>query len=473
MQGYEIESATVGAMYWVPLDEFHDPHRVRQHFSAEKKSLNFQTKRWESTYIPLYREGVGEFAGCLGLPIAEGMEMFPANITHEALSDGRDVTSWTRTPDPHHPMAAPGQDKFMEATHDAVTGFYSSLIKAETGTGKTVVSLAEAQKLGGTVCIMVPTHRLMNQWTRQAHELLGVPMDKIGHIIGPKCQWGRDVVIAMMKSVAMRDYPPECYTAFRTLITDEVHNTGATLNSQIQGLFNARFKWSVTATDEKRDGGDRVYYSFYGKPSFKVSMQGVPTELLTLYFTSSKPISGNGKTAKLIALAYDHERNEIFARVAKHWHRTDKPSLFITEHVRHAEIMRKLFIKRGIPENDIGMYLGSQSVDGISSDTTPEYLDWVEKRAKVVIATYGMMKEGIDIPRLSRGMDMSPRDELEQVLGRIRRRWDGKDKAIWVTLRDRAVPSFDQSYVKRIRSVKHLTGVEQRRVGMDDVLRHT
>lgn len=471
MIGHTVEHAIIGAMYWVPLAQLNDPHRVRQHFLVGKRVMDFHTKRWGEDKIPVYREGKGEFAGYLGLPIAEGMELFPARRLEERLSDGAPFTSWTKRPDPEHPLAAPGQREFMAKTHEAATDFYSVLIKAETGTGKTVVSLNEGAELGRRVGILVPLERLMKQWVRQVHDVLGVPMDRIGLVVGPKCQWQRDVVIMMMKSVAMREYPEEFYSGFGTMITDEVHNTGASLNSQVQGLFNARHKLALTATDERRDGSDRVYYSYYGTPAFTQSMKGVPTEVHTLYHTSSHPITGNSKTARLIGLAYDKDRNRIFSRVAKHWYDKGHCPLFLTEHTRHAEILRKDFLRAGIPENHLGMYTGSMMEGGVSQDITPEYLDWVEKKARVIIATFGMMKEGIDIPRLDRGMDCSPRSEFEQVLGRIRRRWDGKDKAVWLTLRDRAVPAFDRAYVDRIRSIKHLQGIEYKRVTLDDVLR--
>jgi superfamily II DNA or RNA helicase len=274
----------------------------------------------------------------------------------------------------------------------------------------------------------------------------------------------------MMKSVAMREYPPEFYKAFGFVVYDETHNLGAFMSARTQGRFNARYKLAITATDVRRDGGDRVYHSYFGKPAFVRSMQAVDTEVQVLSYTSKKPPTGTKKASKLLALAHDFERNKIISDIARKWYREGHCPLFVTDHVHHAEILYKMFMASGIPENKIGLYTGGQTVDGVMSTTTKEYLDWAEKHASVFIATFGMMKEGIDIPKLDRGMDCTPRSDFEQVLGRIRRAYPGKTKAVWVTIRDRAVKSFEGAYFQRISSVNKLPNITVKKVELAHVL---
>lgn len=454
-----VTRGIVDALYWVPLEEVR-AHRVRELFTVKKSSMEFKTKQWVTTHIPTWRMGTGDKQGLIGLPIYAGMEMFPAQELVENLSDGREFSSWTRLPDPNHPSAAPGQEQFMAEVAESTDDYYTTLIRADTGCGKTVVSLGEAARLRRTTLILVPLDRLMLQWKKQIIDVLGVPADKVGIVQGAKCQWGRDIVVGMMHSVARREYPPEFYTAFGTLIVDEVHNTGAEMLSQCLGLFNARNKMALTATDDRRDGGDSIYYQHFGYPTVQAKMRGVPTEVLTVPLHGDPGLTSDDRHGRLDIIARDHERNHLIANITAAWYEEGQHILLIMEHVDHAYHVQKYLKASGIPDNQIGLYLGQQRTKGRGrEDTSKEYLDWVEKVPAVVIATYGMMKEGIDIPRLGRGIDCSPISDLRQTLGRIRRRYAGKEVARWVTFRDRTIPAFEQSYMDRIRSIRDLDNV--------------
>lgn len=67
-----------------------------------------------------------------------------------------------------------------------------------------------------------------------------------------------------------------------------------------------------------------------------------------------------------------------------------------------------------------------------------EELKKVKKDRQIIFATYGMMKQGLDVPRLDAGIDATPRSEGIQVVGRIRRPVPNKRTPIWITIRDTA-----------------------------------
>lgn len=471
--GHEVRGAVVGAMYWVPLNQI-DAHRVRKHFTIEKHGRDFMTKAPTYSETPIYRMGQGDYAGFIGLPLAEGMRLFPCPDYTEDLSYGTPFlrgTHWHTLPDPNHPLAAPGQAEFMRLAEEAVRENYATLVKADTGTGKTVVALSISAKLGYSTVVKVPLDRLAKQWAKAAIQHLGMDKKDIGYIVGDKCQHDRPLVIAMQKSLAVRTYSPEVYRAFGFEITDEVHNTGAPVASQSQGLFNAAHRLNLSATDERRDGSHRVYHANAGQPAFERSMPGMPTAVLCINFTTKKGYGDGNKSVKLINLAYDFPRNRIITNTVARWYEQGHYPLILCDHVRHAHILWKMLIKDGVPENKIGFYTGEQPGDetGTRGKSSPDYLEWCEKHATVVIATYGMMKEGIDMPRLDRGMDASPRADLVQALGRIRRIHPGKDRAIWATIRDRGDRDFDGLYFARVQKLSQLENVTIHHVAADDV----
>ncbi len=79
------------------------------------------------------------------------------------------------------------------------------------------------------------------------------------------------------------------------------------------------------------------------------------------------------------------------------------------------------------------------------------YLDSVKKEARIIFATYSMITEGIDIPRLDIGIDATPRATCEQLVGRIWRPLPGKDKPIWYTIKDKADHLFLGYHNARVR----------------------
>lgn len=464
-----VSHAVVSDLYWVPLSEV-DPHRVRERFTIEKRIPVYGTKRVEKQIIPTWREDVRQRPGMIGVPIAAGEALFPTERLIEDLSDGAPFTSWTKRPDPTHPRAAPGQSEFMELTYDAATDSYTSLIKAETGTGKTVVFLETAARLGRRTLVLVPSTNLLRQWIDQTQDILGVPRSAIGVVQGDKCQWQKDVVIGMLKSNAMRVYPHEFYSAFGLVGYDELHNLGAVLAAKTQGLFNARYKLGLTATDDRRDGADEVYYDYFGRPAFTRSMPGVPTDVLSVIMPTP-PVKGRGNTEKALALSRNHDRNEALARIAVRWFREGHHILLVGAFVEHCELMKRYLMALGLRDSDVGVFTGQQTDEsGTRSKTTEQYLDWCKRVPRVIVATYGMLTEGVDIPRLDRGMDITPVSEMEQVLGRIRRRVPGKDVSLWVTPRDRSTPSLEGSFHARIKSIRHLQNVNISRAELSELV---
>ena len=65
-----------------------------------------------------------------------------------------------------------------------------------------------------------------------------------------------------------------------------------------------------------------------------------------------------------------------------------------------------------------------------------------DERIKLYFATYGMMKEGVDIPRIGFGIDALPKASAVQAVGRARRVYPGKKRAIWVSFIDEQFKTF-------------------------------
>ena len=78
-------------------------------------------------------------------------------------------------------------------------------------------------------------------------------------------------------------------------------------------------------------------------------------------------------------------------------------------------------------------------------------LDRIKRESLIIFATYGMMKEGQDVPRLNAGIDATPRSDGEQAIGRVRRPYTGAPNAVWYTIKDQGHPVLARWSKSRIR----------------------
>jgi len=131
----------------------------------------------------------------------------------------------------------------------------------------------------------------------------------------------------------------------------------------------------------------------------------------------------------------------------------------------------------GIPETDMGIYSGFQSIWKFMPDPTPKRkplgyekgtdfcpvmlsqfrrripkkeLDATKNTKRILFATFGMFAKGVDVPRLSAGVDCTPRSRAQQVHGRILRVQEDKPIPIWVTIRDVNSYRLERQFAQRI-----------------------
>jgi hypothetical protein len=162
-------------------------------------------------------------------------------------------------------------------------------------------------------------------------------------------------------------------------------------------------------------------------------------------------------------IADDGRRNLLLAKAIKWLYDSGRDTLVISDRVEQLCSLKALCEVIGLPERDLGIYAKMETVwvyekdprparrpIGLEPDTeyTPvrlalvqktlrkDYREYVKENSRVVFATYGIMSKGVDIPRLSGGIDATPRREATQTIGRILRIEPGKVRPIWITVAD-------------------------------------
>lgn len=347
--------------------------------------------------------------------------------------------------------------------------------KAATGKGKTVMGLAFAQALGRSTVVVVDQENLMDQWVERIHQHLGLLPTEVGIVQGKRADWeGKPIVICMIHTLVRKQMPEEFYDNFGTAIFDECHTAGAPTFSRALMMFSAEVRVGLSATPKRKDALQKMVSWNLGEVAVELEAE---LGRSAVYVLESEGVyswrSNNSKMtgAFVSEIAADGRRNLALAEATRWLYETGRDVLVIGDRVEHLCSLMALTEALGVPAEDMGMYAKARTVPVYEKDPRPPRRPegWVRgtaytpvrlvlaqktipkkvreavlENARIVYATYGVMAKGVDAPRLSAGVDATPRSEATQVLGRLLRTMGGKLKPIWVTLAD--VNSFRSLY---------------------------
>ena len=361
----------------------------------------------------------------------------------------------------------------LEATFET---YYDFLFRARTGWGKTIGSLILASRLGVSTLVVVDQENLKDQWVDTLVKHFGFDKKDIGIIQGKKCDYqGKAVTIAMVQTASRSELPPEVFDAFGFVLVDETHIIGAPTFSRILLWFSAAYRLGVSATPKRRDGLQKLLDYNLGKVRVYISDEHDPSAVYVAYHNTVYSAYANKapKIGRFITeVTEDGSRNLLVAESAAYLYDTGRDCLVLSDRIEQLNNLMNLCYYLGVPVEDVGIYTGYRLEYAYEKDPTPArrpeglvkhagdektkpgyyytpvILKLVSKRCKktelekvkttaaIIFATYGKFSKGVDEPRLSAGVDASPRSRSEQEQGRILRPLDGKLKPIWITIAD-------------------------------------
>ena len=390
----------------------------------------------------------------IGLPIDFGLrEMSRLGIYDEAtitLSEG--TTHWNA---PRLPVArTPKQQQFMVDLLQALQDRYTVLATAATGSGKTVCALWAGAHLMVPMLVIVDSKELADQWADRIVEHLGIPLEMIGRVEGPVCRYrGCPITVAIVHNLTQKQFEPEFYSAFGMVVWDEAHILGAESFSKSMPLFSARYRLALTATPKRRDGCFGMIVSYFGYPCVESTMPAVPCTVCVIPYTG-KVYNGNMPKARLLnCLVKEQPRNALLCRIIVRAYEDGYHFLVVSDRIEHLEDLRDACASV-IPRDTMGLFTRQKTVDGKRVQQTSADLRPVRENSRVIFATYNMIEKGVDIPRLSGGLDATPRSSATQLIGRIRREFPGKMHPVWFTIKDERNPRLVSSFYARSRDYK-------------------
>ena len=346
----------------------------------------------------------------------------------------------------------------------------NGLICVPCGRGKTFMALAIAARLGRRFLIVVDKEFLMNQWRGEINALL--PGIRVGILQADTLQTNTETIkaknptlpelkqlaknaglkvggnkeelmkrlaeanvkvtpeaeevtydctICMIQTLVQRDFPEDTFRSYGFAIFDECHHLGAAHFSRALLKVQTKCMLGLSATPKRDDGLTKVFEWFLGKPVYWEKTRE-PDETVIVrceQFTSDDtaytevPTDYRGEMimARLLSRIVEcAERTKKIAQIIKEIGADpNRRILVLSERIGHLKSIEELLKSSGLT---MSYYVG-----GMKEDAREEGA----RIARVLLASYAMASEAMNIKTLNAVILASPRKKVEQSTGRILR----------------------------------------------------
>lgn len=350
--------------------------------------------------------------------------------------------------------------------NDIVNKFLAApngLICVPCGRGKTFMAIQIAAKLGRKFMIVVDKEFLLDQWMGELTALLpglrvgilqedkrqlgfvekkpltiaelkeelkklGLPvsgtkavlLERLRQLVPEDPPVAYDCCIAMIQTLVSREFSPDEFHSFGLTIFDECHHLGAAHFSRALLKVQTKNMLGLSATPIRDDGLTRVFEWFIGKPVYWEKTREADPDVIVqkVGFHSDEveysevPVDSRGEPvlARLLSqvVAFEARNCAIDNILRKVLEEPLRTVLILSERIEHLHRIRSK-----IPADvAVSYYIGGMDSEKRQTEAAG---------ARVLLGTYAMASEGMNIKTLNTMIMISPRKKIEQSTGRILR----------------------------------------------------
>lgn len=296
------------------------------------------------------------------------------------------------------------------------------LLDIPCGRGKTVMALNILAQIGLKTLVIVHKEFLLNQWVERIKQFL--PGARIGRIQGQIVDIeDKDIVLGMLQSLSMKDYPHEMFAEFGLTIVDEVHHIAAEVF--VRSLFKivSPYMLGLSATMQRKDGLTKVFKMFLGpirykeKPNLEHNVLVKAIEFVTTdgdFNETAYDYRGNPAYSTMISKLCGFEERILFMLkvLKKEFQSKDGQQIIVLGHNKN--LLTALY--KGIDDDPdryatVGYYVGGMKEAALKQSESKN----------IIIATYSMAAEALDIKTLTTLLMATPKTDVTQSIGRILR----------------------------------------------------
>ena len=311
---------------------------------------------------------------------------------------------------------------------DIIKSFFDAdaqgLLCVPCGKGKTFMALAIAVRLKRRFMVIVDKEFLLNQWRGEMERFVGGL--RVGILQGDKCEIDPskyDCTICMIQTLCQRNYPEGFFNGYGFAIFDECHHLGAAHFSRALLKVQPRYALGLSATPVREDGLTMVFESFLGKPVYWEKTREPDPDVIVRavyyncpcndYLDVPKNYRGDAVLPKLLTTIVNwRPRTDVIVKIALELAADSRRQVMIlSERKGHLEDIEAGI--RGSPSAPkVGYYIGGMK-EADRDDSA--------KNAQIILATYAMASDALNIKTLNAVILASPRKRVEQSTGRILR----------------------------------------------------
>lgn len=360
------------------------------------------------------------------------------------------------------------QQEVADATIARLEDQGGGILQLRCGFGKTILALYLMAQLRVKALIVVHKEFLLNQWRERIEQFL--PTARVGLVQQSVVDTeDKDIVIAMLQSLAMKDYAPTVFADVGLSCFDECHHLGAEVFSRALVKASTRYMLGLSATPDRKDNLRKVFEWHLGTVVAAVddgsSFHDVQVELSRFedprvhdvdlgatIQTRVQPVAGGmivyredhpGCRAKL--LKHVVESPERMALLEEHVQRLAadplRRTLVLSERRGHLTELGRRLTAHGIAH---GFYWGGEKQSALEDAATQP----------VILGTFHMASEGMDVPCLNAVILATPKSDVKQSIGRILRKRDHPVSPLIIDIVDERLPCFKRQYYVRSRLYK-------------------
>ena len=294
------------------------------------------------------------------------------------------------------------------------------IICVPCGWGKTFMSLAIMGKIRRKTIIVVHKEFLVSQWIGEINRVY--PTARIGRLQADESEVGDefDITIAMLQTVAKREYPDGYFNDFGFAIFDECHHLGAAHFSKALMKIQTKCMLGLSATPDRTDGLSKVFGWYLGDMSTRIRAREEDTEVEVRvydytttdeeYTKTSYDYRGNPIRARLLNTITEYEpRTRYLIPAIKQAYDEKRKTLILSDRREHLLMWERLLKEAGAP--DVAFYVGGMKQNALEKS----------EESQILLGTYSMAAEGMNIPTLNTIVLSTPKSNVEQSVGRILR----------------------------------------------------
>ena len=329
----------------------------------------------------------------------------------------------------------------------------NGILVSPCGSGKTQMALELIAKIGGRALWLTHTGELLTQSMDRAKACFDLSSNAYGTITAGKVNIGSAITFATVQTMCnidIKQYAKE----WDVVIVDECHKAIGTPTKIMQfykvlSNLQARYKIGVTATPKRADGLERCMTALLGNiehtiPKEEVKKFTCPVRVWKRE-TDYKPnldvvLAGDGTiiySSLINDLIQNQERN---VQIAKDIDRIldkepDARILILSDRVEHLATIKRTLVDGFCPSkwNKVKQLMALSNSKKAREERRQVLKDLNDGNINVVLATYALAKEGLDVPNLNYVVFASPqKDEttVTQSAGRVGRKAEGKEYGV-------------------------------------------